>query len=987
MGKSVRRVVSVMLAAVLVFGAVPILAISAGTELVPTGYTPIYTAQDLHNVRNNLSGKYILMNHIDLGLWELWEPIGTEDAPFSGVLDGNGYTVKNMRINSALNNGSYYAGLFGVVENANLRALGLLYFDIEVYQNSTAYLSSSIGSLAGLANNTSVQNCYALLGVINASLRWAQVGGLVGAINASTVSGCYNNSTVDGKCYINSGGIVYVGGIVGRTTASSMDNCYNTGNVTAYGYGTLMASGLVGCASYHYEYETDLTLRNCYNMGKAQQYRSGGGSTPYPPSDGQGITGVSSSDSGVRITLDGCYYLNAYATSVSRGTPLTEIQMGQRSSYVGFDFFDVWSMPSEGSPILRDLPLEADLPTKSTAIYTPHDLSKMGDNLTGEFVLMNDIDLTGWGKWTPIGDYDTAFMGCLDGNGYEIKNLVVDVTDNYAGLFSYITSYWDDGVERVGEIKNLTMSNVSVKGGGAGGIVGGVNQVNITNCVVTGEVRGTTYAGGLVGTGFATITNCVSNAKVIANHRTSGSSYAYAGGIIGASGASIFNSKNTGEVSAIANGGSQYGVHTKAYAGGIAGIQGANLSVVKCSNFGKVYASISAGSSDSRGIAGGIVGEAGGYNSETTSINKCYNAGEITSSSSSLWDDVVAGGISGTAYSTTISECENIGKVQSTALAEAIVGGLLGEIAFDSTVVDSYNKGDVTATSDNTTNPRVGGLVASYYDDSLSTISNCYNSGKSQLKSGSFLYSGAGIADVAIDLSNCYWLNTSAEFGITPRVTSVGVVDNSIALTDTQMRQQSSFVGFDFNTVWKMPEGGGYPILQWQDDNGGGTTDPTGETYTITYNANGGTGAPAAQTKTQGQPLTLSNTIPTREGYTFCYWANQDHFGSSTLDPDYKTYRPGDSYTEDKSVTLYAVWEANEGGDTDIISKNIKLYSGIKKADVNYSVWWGYDYFENSADFNSEKYNHSLATTSMVLIPFFEKPIDNSAKMWYNSRG
>ena len=74
-------------------------------------------------------------------------------------------------------------------------------------------------------------------------------------------------------------------------------------------------------------------------------------------------------------------------------------------------------------------------------------------------------------------------------------------------------------------------------------------------------------------------------------------------------------------------------------------------------------------------------------------------------------------------------------------------------------------------------------------------------------------------------------------------------------------------------------------------------------TYTITYNANGGSGAPASQTKYQNQNLTLSSTKPTRSGYTFLGWST-----SSTATT--ATYAPGDTYTTNASATLYAVWRS-----------------------------------------------------------------------------
>lgn len=77
------------------------------------------------------------------------------------------------------------------------------------------------------------------------------------------------------------------------------------------------------------------------------------------------------------------------------------------------------------------------------------------------------------------------------------------------------------------------------------------------------------------------------------------------------------------------------------------------------------------------------------------------------------------------------------------------------------------------------------------------------------------------------------------------------------------------------------------------------------KTYTISYNANGGTGAPSSQTKYHDTALILSTTIPTRSGYTFRGWAH-----SSTA--DYVTYSAGGQYTSNSSTTLYAVWKPNE---------------------------------------------------------------------------
>ena len=74
------------------------------------------------------------------------------------------------------------------------------------------------------------------------------------------------------------------------------------------------------------------------------------------------------------------------------------------------------------------------------------------------------------------------------------------------------------------------------------------------------------------------------------------------------------------------------------------------------------------------------------------------------------------------------------------------------------------------------------------------------------------------------------------------------------------------------------------------------------KTYTITYNANGGSGAPSAQTKTHDVTLQLSTGVPTRSGYRFLKW-NTASNGSGT------NYSPGAAYTSNANVTLYAIWE------------------------------------------------------------------------------
>lgn len=114
-------------------------------------------------------------------------------------------------------------------------------------------------------------------------------------------------------------------------------------------------------------------------------------------------------------------------------------------------------------------------------------------------------------------------------------------------------------------------------------------------------------------------------------------------------------------------------------------------------------------------------------------------------------------------------------------------------------------------------------------------------------------------------------------------------------------------------------------------------------TYTVSYNANGGSGAPSSQTKQHDITLTLSSTKPTRDGYEFAGW------GTSATDTGVK-YAAGGQYTGNASITLYAIWtnvakltinyNANGGSgapvsQTHLINTTSKI-SGAKPTRDNY---------------------------------------------------
>ena len=115
------------------------------------------------------------------------------------------------------------------------------------------------------------------------------------------------------------------------------------------------------------------------------------------------------------------------------------------------------------------------------------------------------------------------------------------------------------------------------------------------------------------------------------------------------------------------------------------------------------------------------------------------------------------------------------------------------------------------------------------------------------------------------------------------------------------------------------------------------------DTYTVSYNANGGSGEPGSQIKNYGVDLTLSTTKPTREGYTFLGWSISSTANSAN-------YQPGDTFTSNENTTLYAIWSK---ADVNLPSAHLKAtnnLSNIQTVTINmyddegvFAYYWGTD--------------------------------------------
>ena len=126
------------------------------------------------------------------------------------------------------------------------------------------------------------------------------------------------------------------------------------------------------------------------------------------------------------------------------------------------------------------------------------------------------------------------------------------------------------------------------------------------------------------------------------------------------------------------------------------------------------------------------------------------------------------------------------------------------------------------------------------------------------------------------------------------------------------------------------------------------------QTYTIDYDANGGTETITSQNVVKGNKLTISNVTPTKSGYTFKGWST-----SSTATT--ASYQPGETITVDKNTKLYAVWEAK--------NYNLTLNKGTGVSTIYYRYSTS-----GSRVFRSSASNITLKVPTGITIYYYGEP-------------
>ncbi len=308
-----KKIVCLLLTLTMLCGIV--IPAFAESEKVTAGYIPIRTAQELDNIRNNLSGKYILMNDIVLGDKAKWEPIGKKSNPFTGEINGNGYAIKNLFSEE---------GFVAYSENALFSDLNLVNCRIDGTEAALGYAAA----ISINAKDTTFERCFVSGEIIcytgeNAIMMgtYGAVGGFAACAENCSVINCANQANI--KMIHEVADDISVGGIIGKSINSKVINCYCSGKISA-------------------EILKEIAL---YVEPSVYEKVHTGGL-------------VGSSDE--KSVFENCYFADTTDNAVGNGSPtlrqvkkLSKTEMLSQSAYKGFDFENIWEMNEGNYPNLQ----------------------------------------------------------------------------------------------------------------------------------------------------------------------------------------------------------------------------------------------------------------------------------------------------------------------------------------------------------------------------------------------------------------------------------------------------------------------------------------------------------------------------------------------------------------------------------------------------------------------------------------------------------
>ncbi|SES88207.1 Ig-like domain (group 3) [Oceanobacillus limi] len=475
----------------------------------------------------------------------------------------------------------------------------------------------------------------------------------------------------------------------------------------------------------------------------------------------------------------------------------------------------------------------SEVPDGYIGVYTVEDLNNIRGNLSGNYILMNDIDLSSatsqggtyynsGSGWEPIGTKADPFTGVLDGNGYQVTGMKINIKSDqeiYAGLFGYGKEPTIKNIEMVNSVIEIENTSVFSETSDvyAGSIIGYIDSLSyndidpvIENANSNGSVRASSmfdsYAGGLIGYAERTIILGSSNSGTIEANN--------AGGIVGEiryDGSTIKDSDNLGDITGNDNAGgiTSYFSGTEIRNTSNTGkIKGSNLvGGIVGSSSSSIIDSVNKGiitsDSDAGGIAGRLTnsstiigsrntatiqtdrygGGIVGYLGNSSIITDSYNNGNIIS-------DLIAGGIAGILYNSTIQRTYNTGDIEGNGHS---AGGITASNGSNSKIQDSYNIGYIKAQYN------AGGIAGT----NEAHIKNTYNIGDIYVVS-MYPRDRGGIVgenkESGTQVINNYYLNTES-YGIGSS-TGMGSDEGTLKSTFEQLLDPTTFLDFDYQTTW-----------------------------------------------------------------------------------------------------------------------------------------------------------------------------------------
>ena len=219
------------------------------------------------------NGHVVLLQDVDMSGVESYIPAGTDEKPFSGVFDGQGFTVRNISVKTDITSQAN-TGIFGVISGATVRNLTVGdEGDVWTITGKAAGGSAIAGVAAKALEGSVVENCVNYVSFDFQAEDGAKVvvsmAGIVGDATGLSVTGCTNNADIHVSSLVNteSGGNGFqLGGIVGYARSGvKASGCENNGDLSApSGRGGGIIATLAGGS-----------MSECVNNGTIEDDRAG----------------------------------------------------------------------------------------------------------------------------------------------------------------------------------------------------------------------------------------------------------------------------------------------------------------------------------------------------------------------------------------------------------------------------------------------------------------------------------------------------------------------------------------------------------------------------------------------------------------------------------------------------------------------------------------------------------------------------------------